>query len=105
MTKDGEILEQLVKIFHGYEAFNVKIYSLPTIQFEKVNYNKFMKIKRLTKKLKADAIFHVNGNLDVVNLLSHPRQYDISLKKAFEVCEKNNLSVGCGVTFRRVNRK
>jgi len=105
MTKDGDILEQLVKIFHGYKAFGVKIHSLPTLKFDKVNYNKFMKIRRLTKKLKADAIFHVEGNLDVVNLLSHPRQYDISLKKAFDVCEKNNLSVGCGVTFRRVNRK
>jgi len=105
MTKDGDILEQLVKISHGYNAFNVKIHSLPTLKFEKVNYNKFMKIRRLTKKLKSDAIFRVEGNLDVVNLLSHPRQYDISLKKAFEVCEKNNFNVGCGVTFRRVNRK
>ncbi len=101
MTKDGDILEQLVKIDHGYEAYGVKIYSLPVLHFEKVNYTKFMEIKILAKKLKANAIFRVEGNLDTVNLLGHPEQYHITLKKAFNICNDNKLGVGCSITFRR----
>jgi hypothetical protein len=101
MTKDGDILEELVKINHGYKFCDVKIYSLPTIHYEKVNYNKFMVIRRLTKKLKCNAILRAEGNLDVINLIDHHKQYKVSLKKAFEVCEENNLSVGCSITFRR----
>ena len=101
MTKDGNILEQLVKITHGYKFCGVKIYTLPTIKFDKVNYSKYMKIRRLTKKLKSNAILRAEGNLDVINLIDHHKQYNVSLKKAFEVCEKNNLTVGCSITFRR----
>lgn len=101
MTKDGNILEELIKLNHGYKFSGVRIYSLPTLKFEKVNYTKFMKIRRLSKELKANAIFHVDGNLDTVNLLSHPHRYNVSHKKAFDVCDENNFTVGCSITFRR----
>ncbi len=102
MTKDGTILEELIKISHGYDTeFDIKIHSLPTLTFDRVNYNKFMKIRRLAKKLKASTAFHVNGNLDTVNLLSHPRQYHVTYKEAFKVLDKNKLPVGCSITFRR----
>jgi len=102
MTKDGKILEELIKITHGYDSgFDIKIHSLPTLKFDRVNYTKFMKIRRLAKKLKASTAFHVDGNLDTVNLLSHPKQYNITYKEAFKVLDKNNLSVGCSITFRR----
>jgi len=48
MTKDGNILEELIKLNHGYKFSGVRIYSLPTLKFEKVNYTKFMKIRRLS---------------------------------------------------------
>lgn len=101
MTKDGNILEELIKLNHGYKFSGVKIYSLPTLHFEKVNYTKFMKIKRLTKGLKTNAIARPEGDLDTINLLDHPERYDITLKGAFILLEGAGKRIGCSITFRR----
>jgi len=99
MTKDGSILEQLVKIRHTYELNNCKLEDKPVLRFDNVTYNNWVKIRRLVKKLNCGVLMEPEGNLDAINLISHHRQYNATLKEAFEACEKNNLPVGCSLVF------
>jgi hypothetical protein len=99
MTKDGNILEQLVKIRHTYELNNCKIEDKPVLRFDNVTYNNWVKIRRLIKKLNCGVLMEPEGNLDTINLISHHRQYDATLKEAFDACKKHNLPVGCSLVF------
>ncbi len=101
MSKDGNILEQLVKIRSTYELMGSKskLVNKPTLIFEDVNYHNWMKIKRLVKNLNCGVLIQPEGNLDTINLVGHHKQYNISLKEAFRVCKKNNLPVGCSLVF------
>ncbi len=99
MTKDGDILEQLVKIRHTYELNNCKIVDKPILRFDNVTYDNWVKIRRLIKKLNCGILMQPEGNLDTINLISHHRQYDATLKEAFDSCKKHNLPVGCSLIF------
>ncbi len=99
MTKDGDILEQLVKIRHTYELNNCKIEDKPVLKFDNVTYNNWVKIRRLIKKLNCGILMRPEGNLDTINLISHHSQYDATLKEAFDACKKHNLPVGCSLIF------
>ena len=96
---DGDILVQLVKIYHGYMLNDCKIIDKPVLRFSNITYNNWVKIRRLIKKLNCGVLMQPEGNLDVINLISHPRQYHITLKEAFDACEKGNLEVGCSLVF------
>ncbi len=99
MTKDGYILDELVKIRSTYKSERLKFTSKATMKFDNLTHNKYLKIKRLVRQLKCGVIIQPEGNLDTINLVSHPRQYNITLKEAFDICKKNNLPVGCSLTF------
>jgi len=99
MFNDGKILEQLVKIRHVYKLNNCEIIDKPILRFDNVTYSNWVKIRRLIKKLNCGVLMQPEGNLDTINLISHPRQYDITLKKAFEACEAGGLKVGCSLVF------
>ncbi len=99
MTKDGNILEELVKIRTTYKQDEFKFIAKPVMRFENLTHAKYMKIKRLEKKLKCGVLVNPEGNLDTINLIGHYKQYDITLKEAFEACKKNNMPVGCSLVF------
>jgi len=99
MTKDGSILEELVKIRHTHELNNCKIVDKPILRFDNVTYNNWVKIRRLVKKLNCGVLMQPEGNLDVINVISHPRQYGVTLKYAFEACKRHNHPVGCSLVF------
>lgn len=99
MTKDGNILEQLVKIRHTYELNNCKIEDKPVLRFDNVTYHNWVKIRRLVKNLDCGVLMQPEGNLDTINLISHHKQYNATLKEAFNACKKHNLPVGCSLVF------
>lgn len=99
MTKDGNILEELVKIRHTYELNNCKIEDKPVLRFDNITYNNWVKIRRLIKKLNCGVLMQPEGNLDTINLISHHNQYNATLKEAFDACKKHNLPVGCSLVF------
>ncbi len=100
MTKDGNILEQLVKIRHTYEySSGSRIVDKPVLRLDNVTYNNWVKIRRLVKKLNCGVLMQSEGNLDTINLISHHKQYNATLKEAFDACKKHNLPVGCSLIF------
>lgn len=99
MSKDGSILEELVKIRHTYELNNCKLVDKPVLRFDNVTYNNWVKIRRLIKKLNCGVLMQPEGNLDTINLISHPRQYHTTLKEAFRVLTKNGNQIGCSLVF------
>ena len=99
MTKEGNILEQLVKIRNTYELNNCKIEDKPVLRFDNVTYHNWVKIRRLVKNLDCGVLMQPEGNLDTINLISHHKQYNATLKEAFNACKKHNLPVGCSLVF------
>ena len=104
MPKDGSILEQLVKLTYNLKFQDDRELSdRPHLIFEDVTYLTWLKIKRLAKRLNCGVLMLPEGNLNTINLISHPRRYEVTLKQAFEACAKNNLRVGCSLTFFKQN--
>ena len=100
MTKDGDILKELTKEKSKYIWKGHKLVSPVTMQFERVDYKQYLRLKKLVDKLKLDAIIRPEGDLDTINLLDHPEQYHITLKKAFTALEGKGKDIGCSITFR-----
>ncbi len=98
-SKDGDILEQLVKIRHTYELNDCKIIDKPVLKFDNITYNNWVKIRRLIKKLNCGVIMQPEGNLDTINIISHPRQYHITLKEGFRILKESNYPIGCSLVF------
>ena len=96
---DGKILEALVKIHQEYELNGFKLTHKPVLRFDDITYNNWVKIRRLIKKLDCGVLMQPEGNLDIINIVSNPRQYKITLKEAFKIFEKNGHKVGCSLVF------
>lgn len=102
MANDGKILEELTKEKSKYVWQGHKLVSPVIMRFDRVNYNQYVRLRRLVNKLKMDVILRPDGDLDTINLLSSPRQYKITLKEAFEALEENGRAIGYSITFRRL---
>ncbi len=102
MSKDGKILEELTKEKSRYVWQGHKLVSPVIMKFDRVNYNQYVRLRRLVNKLKMDVILRPEGDLDTINLLSDPRQYKITRKEAFDALEKNERAIGYSITFRRL---
>lgn len=101
-SKDGDILEELTKEKSKFVWQGRKLVSPVIMRFYRVNYNQYVRLRRLVNKLKMDAYLLPEGDLDTINLLDHPRQYKITLKGAFEALEKGGKEIGYSITFRRI---
>ena len=101
-SKDGYILEELTKEKSRYVWQGHKLVSPVIMKFDRVNYNQYVRLRRLVNKLKMDVILRPEGDLDTINLLDHPRQYKITRKEAFKALEENDRAIGYSITFRRL---
>jgi len=99
---DGKILEELTKEKSKYVWQGHKLVSPVIMRFDRVNYNQYVRLRRLVNKLKMDAYLLPEGDLDTINILTHPRQYHITIKNAFEILEKGDKEIGYSITFRRL---
>lgn len=99
MSKDGYILEQLIKQYSEYELHGCKLKSNVEMIFDNIDYTRYVKIRRMIKRMKCGVIMHPVGDLDTINLLDSPKTYKITLEKAFEVLKANNKQIGCSLTF------
>jgi len=101
-SKDGDILEELTKEKSRYVWQGHKLVSPVIMRFDRVNYNQYVRLRRLVNKLKMDAYLLPEGDLDIINILTHPRQYHLTIKQGFEALEKGGKEIGYSITFRRI---
>jgi len=99
LSKDGYILEQLTKQYSEYVLDGCKIKSNVEMRFSNIDYTKYVKIRRMVKKMNCGVLMNPEGDLDTINLIGNPRRYKITLKEAFEVLKANNKQIGCSLTF------
>ena len=62
------------------------------------NYALYEKIKQ--DALRSNAIIQPAGDVDVINILEDPSQYDLDFKNAFSLLKKNGKEIGISVLFK-----
>lgn len=102
---DGSILVELSKIISKYKFQEHALEDKMTMSINNIDYDTWVKIRRLIKKLNMGVIMSANGDLDTVNLLSNPKQYKITLKDAFKALKKHDRIIGCSLTFMPVKKE
>lgn len=65
-----------------------------------IDYFQYKKLTQKILKSNPDAIIQPAGDLDVINILEDPSQYNLDFKKAFSLLKKNNKKIGISVLFR-----
>lgn len=96
---DGSILVELTKIRTKYKFQDYPLTDNMKMNINNINYNTWIKIRKLIKKLNIGVIMMPEGDLDTINLLSHPRQYKLTLKEAFKKLEEHGKTIGCSLSF------
>lgn len=99
MSKDGYILEQLTKQRSEYKLNGCKITSNVQMRFDNIDYTKYVKIRRMVKRMKCGVLMLPEGDLDTINLIGNPKQYKITLKEAFDALKRDDRQIGCSLTF------
>ncbi len=102
---DGNILLELTKVKAKFKFQGIKLETNMSMKLDNINYNTWVKIRRLIKKLNIGVIMRSEGDLDTINLLDHPKQYNLTLKKAFKILEKNNKTIACSLTFMPIKKE
>ena len=74
MSKDGYILEQLTKQRSEYKLNGCKITSNVQMRFDNIDYTKYVKIRRMVKRMKCGVLMLPEGDLDTINLIGNPKQ-------------------------------
>ena len=64
------------------------------------DYSQYEKLTQKIQKSNPGAILQPAGDLDVINLLEDPSQYNLDFKKTFSLLKKNNKKIGISVLFK-----
>ena len=68
------------------------------------SYDEYEKLKQHALALNSDSIIQPKGDLDVVNVLEDPSQYDLNFKKAFSLLVKAKKKIGLTAIFKFDNK-
>ena len=86
---------------NGTHDLNTQIVNITIFCTKPVsNYIQYEKLKKHVLVINPDAIIQPQGDLDVVNVLEDPSQYNLDFKKAFLLLQKAKKKIGLTVIFK-----
>ncbi len=85
----------------GEKTINLTIVKL----FSNVDYNHYMKLKKLVDNAKYSITLRPDGDLDTINILDNPKKYDLDIKKAFTLLKKAKKKIGASLVMKLDNQK
>jgi len=71
--------------------------------FQNINYERYTKLQETFTDF--DVIIGIDGDLDTINILNNPEQYDLKLKEAFSFIIKKNKKIGATVAIKLNNQQ